>query len=309
MISMIVSSHTNTSLSGIAKFNSILADKLGITSLSFDNATQLLKPHQELLLSVRISDLTEQDKHSLSMFLKKCTEMQVNIDLFFHAFDGLQLEYDLISLSRKVYCGNREIAHALSGTDKQCVIAWCPHLLSIDGTIHDSGLNILTFGMAHKLQIKHYKTLNDLLVSSGIDFTLWVSTAFHEKAKFGDFNAISLELKRVFGDKINFLGFLSDDAINYFLKKIDLFTAFFSKGVRSNNTSIYVPMEKSIPVLTNLDEYSPEWMQHGKNIIDINQLTSSTLEREVLKKIGSQAKADVKQNAGWDTLVELFRLQ
>ena len=160
--------------------------------------------------------------------------------------------------------------------------------------------------MAHKIQVLYYRRLRDLLENNRIDYTLRLSTAFHEKANFGDFDSISRELDGLFANRIQFLGFLSDDAVNYFLSKSHLFLTFFDKGVRANNTSIYAAMERGCAVLTNRDECSPAWMRHGENILDIDLLRKSDLEPDNLRRIGENAKVSAKRFNSWGGLIELL---
>jgi hypothetical protein len=196
--------------------------------------------------------------------------------------------------------------HSLEGMDKRAILAWCPPLLDSEVMLHESKLNLFSFGMAHKIQVKYYKKLRDLLIGHESDYSVWISTAFHEKANFGDFNSISAELKSVFGDQIQFMGFLSDEAVNYFLDKTKLFVAFFERGVRANNTSVYAAMRRGCAVLTNCDEFSPPWLSHGKNILDIHQISAEDLSSDALARIGEAAQEDAINFAGWKSLVELL---
>lgn len=306
MFDVIVSSHTNPSLSGVAKFNSILSQKLNIPCVGFGEVIENIQEKRSYLVSIKLNDMNNADILTIKKFLDECRKKKVNFDVFFHTFDGISIEYDMLARSNKIFCGNSEIKHALEGFEKILYDAWCPHLLNTSNEINESEFNIFSFGMVHKLQTKYYKMLHDRLEEQKKNYSLWVSTAFHEKANFGDFASISNELTSIYGDRIYFLGFLSDESINYFMTKVHLFIAFFSKGVRSNNTSIYVPMKKGLPVLTNLDVYSPKWMKQGENILDINNFQCSCLSKENLKRIGMKAKNDVKAYASWDSLIKLM---
>lgn len=299
----IVSSHINPNLSGVAKFNHMLAIILNIPCIGIDNIYNLKRG--PVLLSIKLRDINfhefEQIKRIILHFLNK----KVVYDIFFHTFDGLEIEYKLLENCRQVFCGNDEITHALQGISNRIISAWCPPLLDTKIELHESRLNLFSFGMAHKIQIKYYKILHELLQSQE-DYSVWVSTAFHEKANFGDFNSISTLLMNVFGNKIHFLGFLSDEAVNYFLSKTQLFVAFFEKGVRANNTSVFAAMTQKCAVLTNCDEYSPSWMKHCENILDINQIHKEDLNIKNLEKIGAKAQQDVRNYASWNGLIKLL---
>ncbi len=304
MYKCVISSHTNPNLSGVARFNHILATNMGIQCIGISDIKNI--DTGPILFSLKLRDTTGSERSLLSERLHYLVNKNIDYDLFFHTFDGLEIEYELIERCRMIYSGNSEIYHALEGIDKEVVSAWCPALITGEHVLHEASLNLFSFGMAHKLQIKYYKMLQELLSDYNIDYTLWVSTAFHEKANFGDFNSISNQLSRIFRHRIQFLGFLSDDGVNYFLDKTQLFIAFFEKGVRANNTSIFAAMNRGCAVLTNSDEYSPSWMKHGINILDIHMLQLEDLETEVLQRIGTQAKKDARKYASWDGLIKLI---
>lgn len=308
MYKCVVSSHMNPNLSGVAKFNNILANKLNCKCISITDYNKEIDKKDRILLSIKLADLQEYEINEIKRFLNNVIENKISFDLFFHALSDISIEYDLIEACSRIYCANSEIRHALRGFDKVLLDSWCPHLVNVNKRIEIADFNIFSFGMAHKLQLGYYKELHKKLISYKSKHSIWISTAFHEKASFGDFDEISNQLNDIFGECIHFLGFLSDEAINYFLDRIQLFVAFFPKGVRSNNTSIYVPMEKGIPVLTNLDQHSPHWLKHGKNIIDINDLNGDLLTTEILKEIGKEGAIDYHKNASWESLVKSIAL-
>lgn len=304
MYKYVVSSHMNPVLSGVAKFNLNLSQLLRTDCVSFSEAKTSLNSNDKLLLSVKIIDINDEEKKDIIQTLKIAKQKGVKIFTFFHTFNELPLEYDILAQSEEIFCGNLEIKHSLLGFNKPITDLWCPYLVDLSTSLEQRKFNIFTFGMAHKLQLKHYQLLFDKLSKTGLDYSIWVSTAFHEKANFGDFHDISKQLISIFDRKIQFLGFLSDEAINYFIDQVQLFVSFFPRGVRANNTSIYVPMERNCPVITNLDEYSPSWFMHGKNILDINYLKNEHFEKDFLKKISQKAKRDVGHHISWEALVE-----
>jgi hypothetical protein len=301
---VILTSHTNPYLSGVAKFNQILAGKYDIPCEPLHSYEAVRKG--KALLSVKLlSDrcLNEQEAEKLvRYFLNK----KIKFDIFFHSFSGLRAEVILLSACRKVFCGNREILHSLEGYRKKMVECWCPGLIDFSSVLRESRFNIFSFGMAHKIQTDYYYKLWQLMEKSKIDYSLWISTAFHEKAHFGDFSLVSKQLMGIFKKRLQFLGFLSDEAVSYFVKKSQLFIAFFEKGVRSNNTSVLAALRKGCPVLTNTDEYSPVWMKHGDNMLDIHQVRFTDLQKEKLEGIALRAQGDCKRYADWNALVRLI---
>ena len=161
--------------------------------------------------------------------------------------------------------------------------------------------------MAYKIQPKYHKLLAKKLKKFNIDYIIRFSTGFHEKANFGEYDELAHQLEEIYGNKVQFYGFLSDEAVSYFINISDLYVNFFPKGVRSNNTTIFAVMKNGCPVVTNLDMYSPHWMKKGKNILDVQDLTKHMLSKDVLSKIGKQAMKDVKRNVSLNKLVKLLQ--
>lgn len=304
MIKYVISSHLNPNLSGVAKFNFLLANKFNIPCIGMEKAFEI--KNGPVLLSLKMKDLNHFEIEQFIKILLVFKNININYDIFFHTFDGMEIEYALIENCRQVFCGNSEINYSLQRINKPVISAWCPFLVDTHGIITESKLNLFSFGMAHKLQIKFYKMLYEMLQKHDLDYSLWVSTAFHEKANFGEFDMLSSQLSEIFGPHIQFLGFLSDEAINYFLGKTQLFVAFFEKGVRANNTTVNAAMVRGCAVLTNCDEYSPKWLIHGENILDIHKVRPEQLDVENLRKIGKMAQKDVNMYASWDGLTKLL---
>ena len=106
--------------------------------------------------------------------------------------------------------------------------------------------------------------------------------------------------------KIQFLGFLSDDSVNYFLQKSDLFTAFFDSAFRAGNTSVYAAMMKGCSVLTNVAQYSPSWLNHNENFLDILKVKREDLAKIKLKLIGKNSREYVEQNVNWNNFINIL---
>lgn len=307
MLRLVVSSHTRTQLSGVAKFNAQLASHLGVPCVSVAEATRQIRAGDRVLLSVKLTDMSDADAAAVAAFHHAARERGVKFDLFFHTYDRLPIEQMLVADAGTIFCANSEVHSALAGSGKPLGLVWCPHLINPDISVTRSDLTIFSFGMAHKIQLAYYELLHERLEEMGRPYSLWISTAFHEKSGFGEFDEASLELRSLFGARIQFLGFLSDDAVNYFVDQVQLFVAFFEKGLRANNTSVYVPMERGCAVLTNLDQYSPAWLRHGVNALDIHSLAVESLRPQNLRRLAAAAQRDVRQNAGWPLLVSLMR--
>lgn len=294
------STHMNRYLSGVARFNHLLAERFGVRCLTFTEAAVLGQP--PLLLSVKLTDCSATELRAFEAATARLAARAVPYALFLHSFGASPLEFRLAFGASAVFAGNDEIASLLSeaGVGPQAV--WCPSLLDREVLPETIGLTLFSFGMSHKMQLGQYHRLRGLLEAWEMGHTLLVSTAFHEKASFGDMDAISDGFREIFGADAHLLGFLSDPAIGHFLTRSDLFCAFFPSGVRSNNTSVAAAMSQGTPVLTNLDRHSPAWMLHGHNVLDITRLEKGDLTHNKLTRIARQALRDVEINAGWDAL-------
>jgi hypothetical protein len=270
-------------------------------------AVPLLSAGSRVLLSVKLSDMSDADAAAVAAFQRSAKQLGVRFDLFFHTYDELAIEQRLIDEAETIFCANSEILHALEGSGKPLKLVWCPHLVDLEASIEKAELNIFSFGMAHKIQLAYYELLHQRLEALKRSYSIWISTAFHEKSGFGEFDEATRQLRTIFGDRVQFLGFLSDDAVNYFVDQVQLFVAFFARGLRANNTSAYVPMERGCAILTNLDEYSPAWLEHDVNVLDIHKLRVESLESEQLRRLAAAAQRDVRKHAGWPLLVSRMR--
>lgn len=258
------------------------------------------------LVSVKLRDCTVAERSHLGRSLAVVRDGATAVDVFFHTFDGLAEELALARTSRTVYAANDEIAAALQLLGLNCRVLWCPALVRTGPDPADGTLNVFSFGMAHKIQKARYAELHRLLHRVGCDYRLRVSTAFHEKARFGDFDSVSAKLQTIFGRRMSFLGFLSDAAVNYFLDRSHLFVAFFEQGVRANNTSVHAAMHRGCAVLTNMDAHSPPWFRHGHNVLDIECVTAADLAPMALRRVGLRGQRVNRAHASWGALVRVL---
>jgi hypothetical protein len=293
-------------LSGVAKFNAQLARHFEVPCLGLPDAIRQIRKGDRVLLSVKLTDMSAADAAIVEEFHEVVRQRGATFDLFFHTYDRLPLEQTLLADAGTIFCGNAEIHAALTATGKPLSLVWCPALVDPDASVKRSDLTIFSFGMAHKIQLAYYQLLHTRLEELDRPYSIWISTAFHEKSGFGELDEAVLELRSIFGARVQFLGFLSDDALNYFVDQVQLFVAFFAKGLRANNTSAYVPMERGCAILTNLDRFSPAWLRHGVNVLDIHKLAVESLRPESLGRLAAVAQLDVRRHAGWPQLVSLM---
>lgn len=306
MFSAIVSTNTKTHLSGIAKFSNTIAQKVNIPLYSFNEITKI-KKNTHVLLSISLENINAELETQTWRFLTLAQEQKIDFSIFFHCFLDTPLEHMLISRAKKIYAGNREIAEYIRPYFSAVKTLWAPSLVDYEKNGKKHEINILSFGMAFKIQPNYHKILAEKLAKYNVDYIVRFSTGFHERASFGDYDSIVSDLEEIYGNKSHFYGFLSDDAIDYFLKISDLYVNFYSKGTRGNNTTLYASLERGKPVLTNFDHYSPKWLRHGINILDISKLSKKNLRKDALKKIGTQGRSDMMKNSTWDKLILALR--
>lgn len=301
MIDCIATYHEDPLSCGVAKFNCILSEQLRVPMLQlFDPA---LLTHSSPLLSIKCAEFSEHDVSRLHQLVNRFS-VAAEIALFLHGFSDTSAELKLINRARVVYCGNREIYQRLQRHATTLVKLWSPSTLRPISTSKSIGdIRVFSFGMAHKLRTAHYSKLRRLLDQTGQSYTLFFSMAPHQGASFEKSLAISSEqLRNIFGDAVHYLGFLSDDAVLEYLQRATFFTAFFDQGVRENNSSVIAAMEHGCTVITNTDEYSPSFMEHGKNILDIDRIQRLPTDRAILKTIADGAK-DAALELGWTHLL------
>ena len=228
--------HLNPMTCGIAKFNKALAEQfeIPVVSVFSPEVAQLRSP----LLSMKISEFTEADVKRLGLFVEQLKANQ-SLRLFLHAYSGTEIESRLLARADAVYCGNGELAEELGPLHHNVIEAWCPGALFDAEPFPDAEISVYSFGMAHKVRADYYHRLKDLLESTGKSYCLYISTALHEGTSFDDsFTDAFDEMRGIFGDRIYFLGFISDTAVYNYLRKTTFFAAFFGTGVRANNTSV-----------------------------------------------------------------------
>ncbi|MSO82601.1 MAG: glycosyltransferase family 1 protein [Acidobacteria bacterium] len=298
MIDCIAGYHLNPWTCGIAKFNGILARHLGVPVVKFGSGEQ--RAYRRPLLSIKVAEFSATDAEALGSWIAGHPSQ---FDLFLHGFDGTDIEKRLIVAASRVYCVNREIAHAVAPLRPDLVEVFCPGMLVNQQRFHRTELSVFTFGMAHKIRVPLYRRLRDLLEATGKSYSVFVSTALHENTSFDDSFVVRFEeLQGIFSGQVYFMGYLSDTAVFNHLVDCTFLAAFFEKGLRANNTSVNAAMECGCAVITNLDEYSPDGLVHMKNVIDINACDRLP-DLEQTGTIGRAAREIAHANYGWDQLV------
>jgi len=302
MIDCIAGYHLNPWTCGIAKFNAILARHLelpvvGIRAVELGN-------YRRPLLSIKLSEFSPADAADLDMWSQAHAGQ---FDVFFHAFEGTEIEMRLVRAAGRVYCGNRELFETLRPLRPDLQELFCPGTILNPARFQNTELSVFTFGMAHKIRVPLYRRLRDLLEATGKTYSVYVSTALHENTSFdGSFVVTFEELQAIFNGQVYFMGYLSDTAVFNHLLDCTYLAAFFEKGLRANNTTVNAAMEQGCAVITNLDEHSPRGLVHMKNVIDINRCDRLP-DAEQTARIGLAARDIAHAQYGWEQLVAQLR--
>ena len=305
MYKTMVSYHTNTWGCGIAKFNTLLADQMGLGVKSISDWVSF--PESNALLSISIKEFDNADTILLSNTLVQNPDLKFGLVL--HSFSHTSLEYLLCKAATRIYGLNSEITAVLVGEGFEITQLFTPSLIDQDSFIKASNtFNLFTFGMAHKMELNLVGELINKLRQLGKEPLISLSTALHVNEQPLDSLQDSIQLlSKTASVPVNFLGFLSDSALRYEMGKADGFFRFFENGVRANSTSVMASMSAGIATFTNLDQFSPKWLKHGENVIDVNSWNAleEGLNLEVIGKMGKRNYAD---NISWNKLSQYLKL-
>jgi hypothetical protein len=300
-VDCVLSYHMNGATCGVARFNALLAQQFGVPMLQVFDDTVL--EHEAPLLSIKIEEVSTFDLQALRRRLDELFARQ-SVGIFLHTFSGTEVEREILNRAAAVYCGNGEIRAQLAMSRPDAVELWCPGMIRSRDRFEAADLRVFSFGMAHKVRSDYYVKLHGLLEASGRSYALYLSTALHENTSLDDsFNGAFDELRALFGDRVHFLGFLSDAGVYNYLLDTTYFAAFFEKGVRANNTSVNAAMACGSVVITNLDKFSPVAFKHDHNLFNIEYLNVLPTEPAILARIRSRASETAQGALGWESFV------
>lgn len=294
--------HMNPMTCGIAKFNFLLAEHLGVPFLStFDPVSTR---YQNGLLSIKVTEYSVADRLRFAKWLDGMEGERKRFGLFLHGLDGSELESRLIRAASPVYAGNGELFEKLSKVHADVRSLWCPATAMSSEEMPSTEISVFSFGMAHKVKAEKYMKLKALLDNTGASYAIYVSTALHEGTSFDDsFGEAFSEMREIFEGAAYFLGYLSDQAVYTWLRRSTYFAAFFDSGVRANNTSVLSAMNAGTAVITNLDALSPTQFVHRQNVIDIEQCESLPMGSRVLNPIRDAARELASGPLGWKEFI------
>jgi hypothetical protein len=245
VIDSVLSYHMNAQTCGVAKWNHALARRLGVPCRELGRY-----PNTTPLVSIKTSEI-KHDPHWYTDVLWYAT-----FDLFLH--DEAPGWTDLLRRARHIYAANSRIAATVRKCLRREVFdAFCP--ATIEGNPTRGTYRVLTFGMAHKLNLPHFQALKQELELTQPDYTIELSTAVHEGNPWDQALTESVEAMRgIFGDKLRVLGFLGDDAMAKELREVDAVACYFAPALRANNTSYWAAVDAGKTIYTNRDEHSPQ---------------------------------------------------
>jgi hypothetical protein len=293
-VEAVVTHHRSGFRSGVARFNELLAERLGVPLYGLDQDGPWWG---HSLLSFKVSELEAAERGAFAARLEGWDG-----ELFLHELSGLDLERDLVTRARRVHCGNLEIYAGVRGLNGNAAAAWAPGLITDRRTFEPSDVTIFSFGMAHKIRTDMFRRLRDLLDALDRPYGVYVSAANHETTSLEDAREIFEEMHELF-PSLYFLGNLSDVAVYNQLRQSTFFAAFFDRGVRANNTSVAAAMETGAVVITNLDGLSPPEYVHLENVIDIERCEALPTGSALLDGIRRRA-LETAATRGWDQLVK-----
>ena len=297
--SAVVTYHTNPFTCGVARFSKSLAEAMAVPLIPVSNFGFV--SNQKVLLSLKFEEV---DEFSAQRLINEILATKPTFDLFLHTISGLEIQDPFVKFAHKVFVGSQFDADCLRTIRPDVINTFAPGA-GISGEISRPDLVLLTFGMAHKVLSPLFESLGRLFANDPRSVQLQVTTALHEGASFDEsFFAIGDQISNLFQREVCFLGFLTDQEVSRRMLASNGQVSFFPKGVRENNTTVLSAMGHGSAVITNLDEYSPEWMIHGESVFDIHQLKEFPSVDE-LERVGKNAMLAVAPYT-FSSLAKLF---
>ena len=296
-VQAVVTHHQDGFRSGVARFNELLAERLGVPLYGIADDDR--EAWANSLLSFKAGEMSEAEREALA---ERIVRADWHGEVYLHEYKGLDLEREIVARARRVHCGNPEIYGQVHELNPESSPVWTPGLLVDRRDFERAEISVFSFGMAHKVRTDMFRRLHDLLDASGRSYAVYVSAANHETSSLEDAHAVFDEMHEIF-PSLYFLGNLSDVAVHNQLRQSTFFAAFFPKGVRANNTTVAAAMETGAVVITNLDGHSPPEYVHMENVIDIERCSELPSDPAVLDGLRARA-LETALARSWDELVE-----
>lgn len=274
MIDCVVSYHGHPLSCGVTKFNVQLAQKLGVPHVV--GIGEVLRDGYPLL-SIKWSEIGERDQKAFRFW---CATNRYQLLWHDEGDAGLS-------------AGADSLQHAS--------VLGCPS--TIRGNASRGAIDVLTFGMAHKLNEPHFRRLKTLLDLTGQPYTLSWSSAIHAGDRWEDRLDESTALMReIFGPHLRVMGFLADDAIARLLEYVSHVAVFYDPAARANHTTLWAALESGVVTITNLDQDSPAELRHDTSVYDLNRLTEFPMyaDRHRIVRAGGRLAAAAYS---WERLI------
>ena len=268
VVDAVLGYHLNPHTCGVAKFNALLAQRLGVPLLPWD-ATQPKHP----LVSVKPSEVIDAVPDELQALPSPWHRRWADgYDLFLHSAPMTPRARKAVADATRVYAANAVIARTIATMRPDVVTAWCPS--TVEGIPYRGFPSVLTFGMAHKAQTGQLLALKALLERAPGDYMVSVSCAIHEGSPWAQAWAETEDTYRdIFPNHVRILGFLGDDALAAELRAADAVALFYDPALRANNTTFWAALEAGRAVITNTDADSPELPTGAYNLADLTTWT------------------------------------
>jgi hypothetical protein len=295
-VAAVVTHHRGGFRSGVARFNELLAERLGVPLYGVDEDAS--EGWSRSLFSFKASEMSPPEREALSERIERAGWEG---EVYLHDWSGIDLELEILARATRVHCGNLEILADVRALTAHATPAWTPGLLVDRRRFEPAELTVFSFGMAHKIRADMFGRLRELLERDGRSYAVYVSAANHETASLEDAQTVFREMHAIFPN-LYFLGNLSDVAVYNRLLESTFFAAFFANGVRANNTTVAAAMETGAIVITNLDRHSPPELVHMDNVIDIGRAAELPRDEAVLQRLRERA-LETARGRGWDELV------
>lgn len=291
----VVSYHTDPHTCGTARFNAMLAERLGVP------LTRLLRKWICPLVSLRFDEIVAD---GVRVDADRCGEY----GLILH--DWQDVFAPLVAGASVVYAANPALARTARALNPHVIDIWCPSTIVCPHP-EQAARSILTFGMLHKFDAARYRRLKDLLDAGGTPYELLVSYSVHH-GKPADERHLIEQFEDVFGSsyhdaglaRVTILGQLSDTALIRELPRVVAVAVFYDPAVRANNTTAWLALEWGRCLITNLDADSPAAFVHGETVYDINQLTAWPTDKA---RVSQQARA-VASAYSWERLLDTLQV-
>lgn len=243
MIDAVLSVHANPRTCGVTRFNYQLAARLGVEH----EGLQTLQAWTYPLLSVKCSE-----------WIWRPVEREGPYALFLHDAPMTDEDWRVVVRATQIYAANQVIARSVATRRPDVITAFCPS--TVQGDPSRGSYRVLTFGMSNKVTWqtgRHYEALREQLGREHPDYTIELSLAVHEGSPEETHAESIWELRRIFGERLRVLGFLSDDALAKELCDCDAVALFYAPALRANNTTYFAAVEAGKTIYTNRDEDSP----------------------------------------------------